>query len=197
MTVGSDTEANLPSFMRPTASSSKKARDKIVGKYVPRRLSSGLSQGSFGDSWVSTYEPTPQKKVYPRSLCVDSLPRYMQPTECSAKKMSSEKYKINPPRIPKGSLKNNMYNPKRELPRIQMSEYAMDPFVESLRRSSYYDRQANVGRRRPKTSLAGKRGKSLNMSKSMGDGRRSAEPLPSYQQSTIASSYREREKFTS
>jgi len=179
----------LPSYMQHTESSAKKTREKIINSCQPRRLSVGLGMESFGDARLERVEsPTsPGRRKIAPPLVADDLPRYMQPTESSASKMSGEKYKIRPPRIPPGSMRNNMATPNREKTRVQMSNFAMNSFVESLRRDSYPEQTTNnFGRRSRSTSR-------LKKVKTGPDPTRELEwddNLPRYQQQTVSSSFR-------
>lgn len=183
---------DLPSYMQHTESSSKKTRHKIINSCQPRRLSVGFGKESFGDARLEHVEcetPPGRRKIAP-PLQDDELPRYMQPTESSAKKMLGDKYKLKPPRIPPGSMRNNMATPNREKTRVQMSNVAMNSFVESLRRDSYPEHQPNnFGRRARSTSRLRKAKTGTDAAvKDFVDG--FDDTLPRYQQSTISSSLR-------
>lgn len=185
----------LPSYMQHTESSAKKTRVKIYNACQPRRLSVGRGVESFGNARLELehVEPDgfcspPPRKIAP-PLVSDNLPRYMQPTESSAKKMQGEKYKLRPPRIPPGSMRNNMATPKGEKTRVQMSNIAMNSFVESLRRDSYPDQSKNnLGRRARSLSRMKKKPSGPEGMKDIGDGW--DDNCPRYQQATVLSSLR-------
>lgn len=153
-----------------------------------RRLSVGLGKESFGDARLERVEsPSSEHRKIAPPLVADDLPRYMQPTESSAKKMYGEKYKVKPPRIPPGSIRNNMATPSREKTRVQMSNVAMNSFVESLRRDSYPEQTTNHFGRRARSTSRLKKAKTESDAVTRDYG---FDDLPRYQQSTISSSLR-------
>ena len=110
-----------------------------------------------------------------------------------AEKTIGEKYKL-PPRVPHGSLRNNMTTPKAETTRVQMSNVAMDPFVESLRRGSLSDRTADTLLSEAKEmSHRSRRNKSKaeGGSKGADDGwAKATKEVPRYQQPTVLTALR-------